>query len=227
MKPLFCVLLGLVSASIWAQAPGEAAATRERISSARSVAEVEFAAQEKACYQRFAVNDCLHAARAKRRAALADLRREEIALDDADRQRRAAERLHTLEERAAERAEVQDPARAGEAAARQQSREAAAAQKQAARPAATMPSPGAPAAPAAPASTTATSVSPASAPMGAPAAHSSAAKPAAPPRPPPSASLTQAPRQQQRLEEAQARKERVARKLAERTKPPAAPLPTP
>jgi colicin import membrane protein len=51
-----------------------------RINAQREHAEAEFAAQEKACYQRFAVNSCIETARKHRRDALAELRRQEIAL---------------------------------------------------------------------------------------------------------------------------------------------------
>jgi colicin import membrane protein len=213
MKPILLVMVLLASANAAAQAPGDVAAARERISAARSQAEAEFKVQEKACYQRFAVNDCLQAARTQRRTGLAELRREEIALNDAERQRKAAERLKSQEERAAERAQSQDASRPAEAAARQQEREAAAAQKQAARP----PAPESPpAVPQAPVPRRESSVDGRSAPS-----------PAATVVRPPTDTSAQVLKYQKRLEEAQARKERAASRLAERDKPAAAPLPTP
>lgn len=234
MKLLLPVLVLLASAAVSAQDPGAPAAARERISDSRRLIEADFAVQEKACYQRFAVNDCLLAARNHRREALAALRREEIALNDAERQRKAAERLQSLQERAAERDPAQEPGRAAPAAARQQQREPAAAQKPAAAAPAATPAP-------------ATAPAPAAAPSTSAAAAGGRAGATARPTPPAvnrgvgNAPATAAPttrttprdtseqvqKNQQRLEEAQARKERVARKQAERTKPPAAPLPTP
>jgi colicin import membrane protein len=78
------------------------AAELARINAQRERAEAEYAAQEKACYSRFAVNDCIETARKRRRDALADLRRQEVALNDAERRRRAAERLRDIEARQAE-----------------------------------------------------------------------------------------------------------------------------
>jgi len=79
-----------------------AAAELARIDAQRERVEAEFAAQEKACYSRFAVNGCRETARKQRRDALADLRRQEIALNDAERRRRADERVRDIEARKAE-----------------------------------------------------------------------------------------------------------------------------
>lgn len=74
---------------------------RERIAADRArVAEV-LAGQERGCYQRFAVNDCLREARRQQREALAVLRREEIALNAEERRRREAERVQRLQAREA------------------------------------------------------------------------------------------------------------------------------
>ena len=77
------------------------AAQREQISIQRDAAQAIFAVQEKQCYQRFAVNDCLNAARRERRSVLGDLRRQEISINQAQRQRRAAQQLLRADERAA------------------------------------------------------------------------------------------------------------------------------
>ena len=73
-----------------------------RIDAQRDRAETEFASQERACYARFAVNDCIETARKRRRDAMAELRRQEIAINDAERRRRAAARVRELEARQAE-----------------------------------------------------------------------------------------------------------------------------
>ncbi|MDB5873964.1 MAG: hypothetical protein JWQ07_3406 [Ramlibacter sp.] len=105
-----------------AQEDAEVAIQRARMASERSQVEAAFRAEEKVCYGKFAVNDCLNEARGRRRVALADLRRQEISLNDAQRKRRAAERMREIEQRV-------PPEKRGTAAADQQEREARAAQK--------------------------------------------------------------------------------------------------
>lgn len=104
-QAIVCLLL--LGAACLAQAQGgprdaEAVSqARERIAADRArIAEV-LAEQERRCYQRFAVNDCLREARRQQREALAVLRREEIALNAEDRRRREAERVQRLQAREA------------------------------------------------------------------------------------------------------------------------------
>ncbi len=134
MKLLFWmfVLLSLPIAS-QAQDDEAAAAQLARIASERSVAESAFRAQEKACYGKFAVTDCLNAARAQRREKLADLRRQEMSLNDAQRKRKAAEHLRAIEERSSPEKQHQDAQRRASALQKQQERESSAAQKAAER----------------------------------------------------------------------------------------------
>lgn len=75
------------------------AAERSRITQERAAANEQFDRASRACYQRFAVTDCLEQARAQRRDRLGDLRRQEISLNDADRRRKAAEALQRAESR--------------------------------------------------------------------------------------------------------------------------------
>lgn len=72
---------------------------RAWIQQERARYQAQSAAQEIACYQRFAVNDCLNDSRRKLREALADLRRQEIVLNDAQRKRRAAQKLLRSDEK--------------------------------------------------------------------------------------------------------------------------------
>lgn len=72
---------------------------RTRIGRERQAEETRFAAQEANCYQRFAVNDCLREVRVRRRAALEELRRQEVLLNDAERQSQAADQIRRLEEK--------------------------------------------------------------------------------------------------------------------------------
>ena len=72
---------------------------REWIEQTRARYQAEFRQQEIACYQRFAVNDCLLESRRTERELMADLRRQEILINDAKRKRRAARQLLRADER--------------------------------------------------------------------------------------------------------------------------------
>lgn len=72
---------------------------REWIARTRSAYDVQLKAKEIACYQRFAVNDCLQDSRRKQREVMADLRRQEILINDAQRKRRAAQQLLRTDEK--------------------------------------------------------------------------------------------------------------------------------
>ncbi|MEO8655501.1 MAG: hypothetical protein ABI409_15350 [Ramlibacter sp.] len=100
-KLLFWIAAASLVQVALAQDAEDPGAARERISAERNQVETAFRIQEKACYSRFAVNDCLNAARAHRREALADLKRQETSLNDADRKRKGAERQRAIEEKAA------------------------------------------------------------------------------------------------------------------------------
>jgi colicin import membrane protein len=95
---VWIAVAGLVHGAL-AQDAEDPAAARERISRGRGEVEAAYKAQEKACYQTFAVNDCLKAARSRRREAMADLKRQETSLNDAERKRKGAERQRAIEAR--------------------------------------------------------------------------------------------------------------------------------
>ena len=84
---------------------------RARISSERSRLETGFAAEERACYKKFLVNQCLDAIKPRRRETLADLKRQEVSLDAQDRKARGAEQIRKTEDKAS-------PEKQQEAAAR-------------------------------------------------------------------------------------------------------------
>lgn len=112
MKRTAAVLLAALAAwPAFGQPADSVAAERERIRGERAAAEAGFAEAQKACYSRFAVHDCIDAARRARNATLAGLRAQELSLNEAERKRKAAERLRELEER-------QSPQRQEEAAER-------------------------------------------------------------------------------------------------------------
>ncbi|KNZ32099.1 MAG: hypothetical protein AD742_13325 [Methylibium sp. NZG] len=91
----------LMLASLWCvsvavPAQGGPAAERQRLANESAAVEARFKAQEVACQQRFAVTDCVNLAKQERRDALAPLRRQSAALDDAQRKQRAAERREAI-----------------------------------------------------------------------------------------------------------------------------------
>lgn len=118
MKILRCLALSLaalLAAPAMAQAPisseedagkhahAAAAAQRkaehERIRHEREALKAQQVKEEAACYQRFAVEDCLRAVRARGRDAEGRLRTQEIMLNDAERKEKAADRLKAIEEK--------------------------------------------------------------------------------------------------------------------------------
>jgi hypothetical protein len=118
-KPLSFLALLIAAGATWAQPAGDGA-QRARIGAERNQAEARLAAEEAACYKKFAVNDCLKEARSRTRERLAELRRQEIVLNDAERKRRAVERQLDLEERQQDKQRQDKSAERAEAAARQQ-----------------------------------------------------------------------------------------------------------
>jgi hypothetical protein len=65
----------------------------------------QFDAQEQACSKTFAVTDCISSVSARRRVVVAALRKEENALNDAERRQHERERLQSQQQKAKERAE--------------------------------------------------------------------------------------------------------------------------
>ncbi|MFM9881288.1 MAG: hypothetical protein ACKVOO_12860 [Burkholderiaceae bacterium] len=74
---------------------------RQQIAAQRQAAAVQFKSQEAACYQKFAAQDCLKEVALERRRLLADLRRQEISLNDARRKRLGVAQVQRLEQRQA------------------------------------------------------------------------------------------------------------------------------
>ncbi len=76
-------------------------AQRLAINNKRQQMESEFAAEDVVCYQRFAVNKCLRDVNARRMASTADLRRQDVLLNDQERKRRGADQIRRIEEKQA------------------------------------------------------------------------------------------------------------------------------
>ena len=114
MKLLFLTLLLPVLALAQAvEAPGilSPGAERQRIQVERDQAQAHFANDEVACYQKFAVNDCLGKARMIRREALADLRRQEVLLNATEAKQKAAAQIARIEEKSSLKAQNDEAAR--------------------------------------------------------------------------------------------------------------------
>jgi hypothetical protein len=95
-------LIGCMLSVSLAAAAQDGADERTRIDAERRQVEARYAVEEAACRQRFFVTSCVDDAKARRREALDVLRQQELALDEAERRRRADERLRAVEARRAE-----------------------------------------------------------------------------------------------------------------------------
>ena len=95
------IVSALLLACFGVQAQTSSDAEYLRISTERSKLEAAFALEDTACYKRFLVNSCLDEVKARRRDALADLRRQEILLNDEARKAKAAEQLQKTEDKSA------------------------------------------------------------------------------------------------------------------------------
>ena len=73
---------------------------RTAINAERSRLEADFLAQEVACHKKFAVNNCLGKVNTSRRQALAELRQQEVQLNDEERSAKGAAQLRKTEEKA-------------------------------------------------------------------------------------------------------------------------------
>ena len=72
---------------------------RARIERERAAEMLRQQQVESACYQRFAVNDCLLESRVKHREVMADLKRQEINLNDRERRLRSSDQLRRIEDK--------------------------------------------------------------------------------------------------------------------------------
>ena len=70
---------------------------RQRIQSDRESLELHFEHDEAACYNKFAVTDCLRELRLQRRQSLDDLRRKTIVLNDIERKKRTLSKMERME----------------------------------------------------------------------------------------------------------------------------------
>lgn len=106
----FCFLATLLATALVAGTAGAQTAQsgpqpaslevrRAGIGAERARLQALFSAEDAACHERFAVNSCLDKVSTKRREAMAELRRQEIALNDEARKNRAEAQLRKIEEK--------------------------------------------------------------------------------------------------------------------------------
>jgi colicin import membrane protein len=114
--------LGQLAIPLWAQTSEDGSAMDSsaewrRIESEQATVEMRYQQDTQACYARFAVNTCLDEAKARRRTHLDDLKRQSQLLKAAQRKLQGAEQAQRVERKLAQeplpRAAV--PARSGEA----------------------------------------------------------------------------------------------------------------
>ncbi|MEC5214939.1 colicin import membrane protein [Polaromonas sp. CG_9.5] len=105
---IFSVLLWLVSLSQLAFAQnselsgeaGNIGIQRTAVNAERSRLEAGFLSEDAACYKKFAVNSCLGKVNSRRREAMADFRRQEIFLNDAERRIKGENQIRKTQEKA-------------------------------------------------------------------------------------------------------------------------------
>ena len=120
--PRVAAWLALALGMVAQAQPLDTDAQRARILLERKAIEAQFATDEVACYQRFAVSDCLTQLRRDKRNAVSDLRRQEVLLNLADARAKGAEQISRREGRVATESLVQDANRLLDEQATQQQR---------------------------------------------------------------------------------------------------------
>lgn len=109
------LLSGLLLSSLNALAQTSNDAERLRISTERITLEAGFSREDTACYQKFLVNRCLDEVKIRRSEALADLRRQEISINDQERKARGAEQIQKTEDKASTEKQQQEADKRAEA----------------------------------------------------------------------------------------------------------------
>jgi hypothetical protein len=100
---------------VWAA--DDDAAERARLNQLKAQADAKLAEKQLECRDRFAVNDCLLDLRKEHRAVVDPIRKQLMVLDDKDRKRRAAERLERIRNKVDAQAAAASAAEAAAASA--------------------------------------------------------------------------------------------------------------
>ena len=108
-------------------------AERTRIASERAALISAYEAQRSACYQKLAVSDCLTQARDAHNDQMRDLKRQDVALNDVQRKRKAAERMRAVDERNSPESQLKLSERRGRAIEEAKQREINRAERQTTR----------------------------------------------------------------------------------------------
>lgn len=143
----FVLLFGLAALSVIAAAQASDAeagppgidVARAKIGAERARLEAGFLGEDHACHERFAVNSCLRKVNARRREAMAELRRQEIALNDEERRIRGEQEMRRIEEKSSPENLQQAADQRAQAAEEYQLRLAREKEKQQARASASSP----------------------------------------------------------------------------------------
>jgi colicin import membrane protein len=98
---LLCALaVGPALAQPAAEVPAAGGDTEKaQIAAERARLDAGFKAEEAACYRRFLVNACLEEIRPRRAEAMAELRRQEISINEAERKAKGADQIQKIEEK--------------------------------------------------------------------------------------------------------------------------------
>ena len=98
---LLCALaVGPALAQPAAEVPAAGRDTEKaQIAAERARLEAGFKAEEAACYRRFLVNACLEEIRPRRAEAMAELRRQEISINEAERKAKGADQIQKIEDK--------------------------------------------------------------------------------------------------------------------------------
>jgi hypothetical protein len=112
------------NASQKAEETAEQRVERERIVRERTELTQNLEKNRQACYQKLAATPCLNEARDTHNEKMRDLKRQEVALNDAQRKRAAADRLQAIDERNSPKAQQKIAEQRGRALAASERREA-------------------------------------------------------------------------------------------------------
>ncbi len=104
MKFSLFLLCALAVGSALAQPAAEVPAAgrdteKARVAAERARLEAGFKAEEVACYRRFLVNACLEEIRPRRSETMAELRRQEVLINEAERKAKGADQILKIEEK--------------------------------------------------------------------------------------------------------------------------------
>lgn len=111
------LLLGSIHPA-WAQSTDSEraiAVERERLKVLEAQEESRYSKEFSACYQRFAVTDCLNEVRGRRRLTMEDLRRQTISLNDMERKQQGADQVRRTEEKSSVQTQQEEAQRRSQA----------------------------------------------------------------------------------------------------------------